>query len=116
LRIIMRMSTRYGGFAVICLLLVLTDCGGGRSEGGIDAAQDATSLPDGSADHGGASGAADATGAVALYQDGEELLEVTNLITDDSTWGQWYVGNLATGLRPADSKLYVDDVTIRSTR
>lgn len=60
--------------------------------------------------------AADATGAVRLYQDGQETLEVTNLITDDSTWGQWYVGNLATGLTPADSTLYVDDVTLQSTR
>jgi hypothetical protein len=57
-----------------------------------------------------------ATGKVALYQDGEELLEVANVITDDSNWGQWYVGNLATALTPRDSTLYVDDVTIRSTR
>lgn len=60
--------------------------------------------------------AADATGAFALYQDGQPMLEVRNLITDDSTWGQWYVGNLATGLTPAESTLYVDDVSLRSTR
>ncbi len=60
--------------------------------------------------------AADRTGEVALYQDGQLLLQVTNTITDDSEWGQWYLGNLATGLMPADSTLYVDDVTIRESR
>lgn len=60
--------------------------------------------------------AADATGEVALYQDGEKVLETKNLVTDDTRWGQWYVGNLATGLAPSDSVVYVDDVTIRSTR
>lgn len=60
--------------------------------------------------------AADATGEVALYQDGEKLLEARDIVTDDTRQGQWYVGNLATGLAPADSILYVDDITIRSTR
>lgn len=59
--------------------------------------------------------AADRTGSVALYQDGQQIFEVTNVITDDSQWGQWYVGNYADGLMPADSTLYVDDVTIRAT-
>ncbi|HEV8244794.1 MAG TPA: hypothetical protein VGP93_03465 [Polyangiaceae bacterium] len=60
--------------------------------------------------------ASDATGEVALYQDGQLLFDATNLITDDSSFAQWYVGNLATGLSPADSTLYVDDVTIRGSR
>lgn len=60
--------------------------------------------------------AADATGEVALYQDGALLFRATDLITDDSSWGQWYVGNLATDLTPPESTLYVDDVTIRATR
>lgn len=60
--------------------------------------------------------AADATGTVALYQDGLLLFEKKGLITDDSSWGQWYVGNFATGLTPSDFTLYVDDVAIRSTR
>lgn len=60
--------------------------------------------------------AADATGEVSLYQDDQLLLDVKNVRTDDSSWGQWYVGNLATGLSPRDSRLYVDDVSIRSTR
>ncbi len=60
--------------------------------------------------------AADATGEVALYQDGALLLDATNLVTDDSSFGQWYVGNLADNLTPSDSTLYVDDVSIRATK
>jgi len=56
--------------------------------------------------------APDATGEVALYQDGQLLFDAPNLVTDDTTWGQWYVGNLANGLAPPASTLYVDDVTI----
>jgi hypothetical protein len=60
--------------------------------------------------------ATDATGEVALYQDDQQLFDVKNVRTDDSSWAQWYVGNLATGLSPRDSTLYVDDVSIRSAR
>jgi hypothetical protein len=59
--------------------------------------------------------AADATGEIALYLDGQQLLEVKAVITDDSDFGQWYVGNYADGVLPSDSVLYVDDVTISST-
>jgi hypothetical protein len=58
--------------------------------------------------------ARDATGEVALYQDGTLLLERTGLTTDDTDFGQWYVGNFADALTPPDSTLYVDDVTIRA--
>lgn len=57
--------------------------------------------------------AADATGEVALYQDGELLFRVTDIVTDDSEWAQWYVGNWTDRLNPPDSMLYVDDITIR---
>ncbi len=60
--------------------------------------------------------AADATGAVALYQDDRLVVQTTNIVTDDSSWGQWYVGNYANGLSPANSTLYVDDVTISAAR
>lgn len=56
--------------------------------------------------------AADATGEVAVYQDGVKILQATNLITDNTTYGQWYVGNLATDLDPAESTVYVDDVAV----
>lgn len=60
--------------------------------------------------------APDGSGAIALYQDGERVIEASNIPTDDSSWGQWYVGNLANGLTPSASTLYVDDVTIRGER
>jgi hypothetical protein len=60
--------------------------------------------------------AADATGEVALYQDGSLVLELTSLRTDDTDFGQWYVGNLVSELTPLDSTIYVDDVTISASR
>ena len=56
--------------------------------------------------------AANATGRVQLYQDGVLLVDLANLITDDTTWGRWYVGDFSKGLMPPDSTLYVDDVSI----
>ncbi len=60
--------------------------------------------------------AADDTGALALYQDEALLFEAANLKSDASSLTEWYVGNLATGITPADSTLYVDDVSISATR
>jgi hypothetical protein len=60
--------------------------------------------------------AADDTGELALYQDEELVFRATDIVTDTSTWGQWYVGNLANALMPAESTVYVDDVMIRATR
>lgn len=59
--------------------------------------------------------AADATGEVALYQDGEEVVRRAGIITDDTPFGQWYVGNYAAALDDTAStvSVYVDDVTIR---
>jgi hypothetical protein len=57
--------------------------------------------------------AEDQTGLVALYQDGTLIYELTGILTDDSVWGQWYVGNLADNLTPPNSTVYVDDITIR---
>jgi hypothetical protein len=60
--------------------------------------------------------ASDATGEISVSQsvsqDAVEILHATNLITDDTPYGQWYVGNLATSLNPAESTLYVDDVSV----
>lgn len=61
----------------------------------------------------------DATGVVELYQGdagGDTLIQAaTNIQTDvkGSPWGQWYVGNLVDQQTPADSTVYVDDVSIR---
>jgi hypothetical protein len=57
--------------------------------------------------------AANATGEMALYQDGTLLMELTGLPTDDTDYGQWYVGNYADALTPPTSTIYADDVTIR---
>jgi hypothetical protein len=57
--------------------------------------------------------AKDKTGTVALYLDDQKAVEFTNLITDDSDWAQWYVGNLATDLTPPACTVYLDDITIR---
>lgn len=60
-------------------------------------------------------GAADTTGEVALYQDGEELLRVTGIVTNDTPFTQWYVGSFAGAVPPNSptSSLYVDDVSVR---
>jgi Polysaccharide lyase len=59
--------------------------------------------------------AADASGAVALYQDDVKLVDEKELVTDDgSAFEQWYVGNFSDGLTPANSTVYVDDVSIRA--
>lgn len=59
--------------------------------------------------------AKDTSGEVALYQDAERVADLTNLMTDNTDWGQWYVGNLADTLQPPRSTVYVDDITIRAT-
>jgi hypothetical protein len=56
--------------------------------------------------------AADGTGEFTLYRDGQVVLDLNALSTDDSLWGQWFVGNYATALSPGASTVYVDDVTI----
>jgi len=58
--------------------------------------------------------ASDATGEVEVYRDGARILQATNLITDNTSYGQWYVGNLATHLNPAEFTLYVDDISVGS--
>ena len=58
--------------------------------------------------------AADATGEVELRQDGVPVMGLTGIVTDNTSFGQWYVGNLADGLMPPESTVYVDDVSIRA--
>jgi hypothetical protein len=55
---------------------------------------------------------AEATGEFAVYQDGELGLRLTDIVTDDGEYGEWYVGNLAVSLTPEKTVLYVDDVAI----
>jgi hypothetical protein len=60
--------------------------------------------------------AADDTGEFAVYQDGQLALALDGLSTDDASYGQWYTGNLAASLTPAESVLYVDDVSVSLVR
>ena len=57
-----------------------------------------------------------AAGAVRGAGLDPRVLELTGLVTDDSAWGQWYVGNIANALSPSESTVYVDDITIGTTR
>lgn len=59
--------------------------------------------------------ASDGTGRITLYQDGAQLFDKTNLNSAASKIMQWYVGDLADTATPADSVLYVDDVSISAT-
>lgn len=52
------------------------------------------------------------TGNVRLYQDDQQIFAASNVVLGDWELGQWYVGNLATGLVPAATTVYVDDVSI----
>jgi hypothetical protein len=61
--------------------------------------------------------AADATGAFTLYQNGTPVLELNDITTERESTEQvqWYVGNLVGDNGPAESTVYVDDVTIDPT-
>lgn len=59
---------------------------------------------------------AQANGEVIVKQDDATALHLTNLVTDDTDWGQWYVGNYARKLVPELSTVYVDDITIREAQ
>lgn len=55
-------------------------------------------------------------GNVRLYQNDQQIFDAPNVVIGDWTVGQWYVGNWATGLVPAASTVYVDDVSISATQ
>lgn len=57
--------------------------------------------------------AAEPDGRVTLFHDGVPILDLTDIDASGYDWGQWYVGNLADDLVPANSTIYVDDVGIR---
>jgi hypothetical protein len=59
--------------------------------------------------------ASDATGRFTLYQDDVVAFDLSGIETDDTPWGQFYVGNLATTLGPPQVTVYVDDISIGSS-
>jgi hypothetical protein len=56
--------------------------------------------------------AKDTTGEISMWQDGVQVPGLDGVVTDDSDWGQWYVGNLVSAVTPPASTVYVDDVEI----
>jgi hypothetical protein len=59
--------------------------------------------------------AADASGEFVVFQDGATVLQLSGLVTDDTQWGQVYIGSFALYLEPVEATLYVDDITISAT-
>jgi hypothetical protein len=61
--------------------------------------------------------AADATGRIVAWQDGVQIMDVTNVVTAPTDWIQWDVGGGSLDvITPTPLSIYVDDVTISSTR
>jgi hypothetical protein len=61
--------------------------------------------------------AADATGQIVAWQDGVQIMDVTNVITAPTDWIQWDVGGGSLdAITPSPLSIYVDDVTISSSR
>jgi hypothetical protein len=61
--------------------------------------------------------AADATGRIVAWQNGVQILDVANVVTAPTDWIQWDVGGGALDvITPTPLSIYVDDVTISSTR
>jgi len=61
--------------------------------------------------------AADATGQIVAWQNGVQIMDVANVVTAPTDWIQWDVGGGALDvITPTPVSIYVDDVTISSTR
>lgn len=60
--------------------------------------------------------AADATGRITVWQDGAQILDVTNALTAPTDWVQWDAGGGSNDLTPSPASVYLDDATISSTR
>ena len=60
--------------------------------------------------------ASDASGRVAVFQDGVSLLDVTNVRTAPNDWLRWAIGNASANIVPSPADLYVDDASISLTR
>ena len=61
--------------------------------------------------------AADATGQIVAWQDGVQIMSVSNVVTAPTDWIQWDVGGGSLDvITPSPLSIYVDDATISSTR
>jgi len=60
--------------------------------------------------------ATDATGGLAIWQDGIQVFDLTGVSTTVSPWVSWSVGNIAEQLSPETVTVYVDDAAISPDR
>jgi hypothetical protein len=60
--------------------------------------------------------APDTSGRVTLWQDGTQIIDVTQLSTAPTTFLQWSVGSTSDGLSPPTESVYVDDVAVSRRR
>jgi hypothetical protein len=59
--------------------------------------------------------APDATGRITIWQDGTQILDLTNVVTAPNAWTQWDVGGASNDVSPA-ATVYFDDAAISLTR
>ena len=60
--------------------------------------------------------AADATGEIIVWQDGVQILDVTNALTAPTDFVQWDAGGGSNDIAPSPAAVYLDDATISTTR
>lgn len=60
--------------------------------------------------------AADATGRLTVWQDGQQILDLTNVVTAPTEWLQWDAGGGSNDIAPSPATVYFDDATISLTR
>ena len=60
--------------------------------------------------------AADATGDIAVWQDGVSILDNRNVVTAANDWLQWDVGGSSDDVTPPRAVVYVDDAAISLAR
>ena len=60
--------------------------------------------------------ASDATGRIALWQDGTLIVDAANVVTTQTDWVQWDAGGASNDVQPPLALVYVDDAAISLTR
>jgi hypothetical protein len=60
--------------------------------------------------------AADTTGRITIWQDGVQILDITNKVTAPTEWIQWDAGGGSNDIAPSPASVYLDDATISLTR
>ena len=60
--------------------------------------------------------AADATGRIAVWQDGTPIFDVDGIPTSENGWAEWNVGGSSDEISPAPGYVYIDDAAISLTR